>query len=159
MRLRKITLALSALAASGAPSWALAQTAPAAARRVTVSAIQVNSPPKSTDAFQGVFEKEVSAKLAKCADGDYPTILQVDITKYFRASPSFKDNMGPASTLQGTARLLDAESRAVLTSIDIKSSTAGWTNMNYQFVTLADVEAQMARDFAAQLCRKVFTTK
>jgi hypothetical protein len=141
---------------------AMAQTAPAptpAAQRVTVTAVQVNSPPDATDEFQTVFTREVSAKLARCVKGTYPVTLQVDITRYHRANPSLRDNMGPGSNLQGEVRLYDPATRSVLATHAVRTTGAGWTNMKYQFETLADIEAQMARDFADQLCRKVFTSK
>jgi hypothetical protein len=129
------------------------------AQRVTISAVQVNSPPTATDQFQTVFVQEVSAKLSRCVKGTYPAVLQVDITKYYRSNPSFRDNMGPGSNIQADVRLWDPATRSVLATYQVRTTGAGWTNMKYQFETLADVEAQMARDFAEQLCRKVFTSK
>ncbi len=157
--LRKALFAVTALAVIGFATSALAQTAAPAPQRVLVTKIDVNSPEGSTDQFQTVFREQVAASLAKCSPGTYPTMLQVVVTKYFRANPSFNDTMAPGSVLQADVRLVDAADGKVLTTHKVRSASAGWTNMNYQFATLADVEAQMARDFGAKLCSQVFTSK
>ncbi len=157
--LRKALLAVTALTVIGFATTALAQAAGPAAQRVLVTKIEVNSPESSTDQFQTVFREQVAASLAKCSPGTYPTTLQVVVTKYFRANPSFNDTMAPGSVLQADVRLVDAADGKVLTTHKVRSASAGWTNTNYQFATLADVEAQMARDFGAKLCSQVFTAR
>lgn len=158
--MRKASLAVAVLAVTGLASPAFAQTAPApAAQRVLITKIEVNSPAGATDDFQGVFREQVAASLAKCSPGTYPTTMQVVVTKYYRANPSFNDTMAAGSQLQADVRLVDAADGKVLTTHKVRSSGTGWTNMNYQFATLADVEAQMARDFGAKLCSQVFTAK
>lgn len=156
--MRKALLAAAALAGLASPAFAQTAAAPAT-QRVLVTKIEVNSPAGATDDFQGVFHEQVAASLAKCSPGTYPATLQVVVTKYYRANPSFNDTMAAGSQLQAEVRLVDPADGKVLTTHKVRSSAAGWSNMNYQFATLADVEAQMARDFGAKLCSQVFTAK
>jgi hypothetical protein len=155
----KASLAVAVLAVTGLAAPAFAQTPAPTPQRVLITRIEVNSPEGSTDQFQSVFREQVAASLAKCSPGTYPTTLRVAVTKYYRANPSFNDTMSAGSVLQGEVQLVDAADDKVLTTHKVRSSSAGWTNLNYQFATLADVEAQMARDFGAKLCSQVFTAK
>lgn len=103
--------------------------------------------------FDGIFQLRVRAKLDACATGDRPLRLEARVDRLDRANPLQTAVIGGANVLRGSARLVDAETGALVGEYQIGRTIVGG---RLAVVRMAEAEEQLSDAFGEELCAQAF---
>jgi len=120
-----------------------------------VSQIKIKDvPPEAPAAFEANLGSALQLALAKCATGTHALTLEVTVTKFQAENAAMTILVGSSNAVQGSARLVEPATGAVVGDYDIAASTGGGGVI--AAIAMADAQSDMSRAFASDICRKAF---
>lgn len=122
-----------------------------------VKDITVNSPTGASEEFETVFKAKVGEKLAKCAKGEKPLLLKVEITNLKKANAAMTVLLGSSNNMVGVAKLVDPESDKVVADYEITRSTGGGGLI--AAAAMSQAEEQLSSGFGDEICKRAFVKR
>ena len=120
-----------------------------------VSQITVKDVPAyAPAAFEANLGGALQQGLAKCATGTHPLTLEVTVTKFQAENAAMTILVGSSNAVQGSARLIEPGTGAVVGDYDIAASTGGGGVI--AAIAMADAQRDMSQAFASDICKKAF---
>lgn len=119
-----------------------------------VAEISVNAPAGASAEFPAVFRTRAQERLNRCATGQRPLNLQVDVTEFRRANAAATLLVGSSNSIRGVARLVDPATGGVVGDYEINRSVGGGGIL--AVAGMAEAEEQMSTAFAEELCNRAF---
>ncbi len=120
-----------------------------------VSQIKIKAvPPEAPAAFEANLGGALQSALAKCANGSHALTLEVTVTKFQAENAAMTILVGSSNAVQGSARLVQPDTGAVVGDYDIAASTGGGGVI--AAIAMADAQSDMSNAFASDICKKAF---
>lgn len=140
---------------STSSSEAITDLAPDVKTGSYVSQIEIKDLPAYAPAsFPDSLASALQQALVTCATGKHPLRLEVHVSKYKSENAAMTILVGSSNAIEGSARLLQPDTGAVLGDYDISTSTGGGGVI--AAVAMANAQYDMTHAFASDLCKKAF---
>lgn len=120
--------------------------------------IEVTPPENEGSAtFVTRVSEQLRRKFDACATGDEPVDVSVTVTEYRGANAAKTILIGDSTTVQATAKILDAETGEIIGDYDIAESTGGGGVL--VATALSDVHGTVGWNVAGAICRSAFSNQ
>ena len=120
-----------------------------------VSDIHITSMPPDTDpSLAAKLQASLAQAMKGCATGTHPLRLEVAVTRFKGQNAAMTLLIGSSNVIEGTAKLVEPSSQAVVGDYDIAHSTGGGGVI--AAVGMSGAEQKMADAFAGDVCKKAF---
>ncbi len=121
----------------------------------SVAEIRVASlPPDAAPSLGDKLQASLAQGMKICATGTHPLRLEVAITRFKGQNAAMTILVGSSNVIEGTARLTDPATNAVVGDFDIVRSTGGGGVI--AAIGMAGSEQKMADAFTQDVCKKAF---
>jgi len=142
-------------ACSHSSSEAVTELAPDLKTGSFVSEIQIKDIPEDApQSFLGSLASALQLAMVTCATGKHALRLEVNVTKFKSENAAMTILVGSSNAIEGSARLVQPDTGAVLGDYDIATATGGGGVI--AAIAMADAERAMSRAFASDVCKKAF---
>ena len=121
----------------------------------SVSEIHVVSlPPDAAPSLGDRLQASLTQGMKTCATGTHKLRLDVSVTRFKGQNAAMTLLVGSSNVIEGTARLTDPATNAVVGDFDVVRSTGGGGII--AAVGMAGAEQKMADAFTQDVCKKAF---
>ena len=123
-----------------------------------VSEVRLTSlPPNVSPEFAPTFTAALKTAMAGCTAGKHPLRLEVAVEKFNSQNAAMTILVGSSNKIEGSAKLIEPTTNAVVGDYDIVRSTGGGGII--AAIGMSGAEEKMASAFASDVCKKAFGTE